>query len=647
MRNSFGVGQESNSKFDFGKVGILTDFASSPDQVAIVLNENKEITAVTPVLNKATNSYEIDFTRLPSNLNVKSILDQKRKNQVNIPPISTQTLFLTVIPDYSERTRILALNGNVLALKDSELNEWLINAEMELYAGTDHHPIFETSLEDTACFINRLSNGQVSMTEVPRQSVFELKQRMNSLVGEELHNLVVETPLRCVARYFLASQPEGEDVLRSEKSREVTAFLLISGSGFSYGLWSPAVGLFSEYAFPAPNEIKAYRNYPINSKSVQNPNEVSPENERIKEHLDIYIRQAFDQLFLQLSPETLEKFELSNYAQTVWTTEPGLAEMVDWIATDYSSKTGLDFIQLQSPIDEAVAGGLLLGSFGFGENTAIGAEVLAPVNMTRDILIQADNEEFERLRIAEISEQKKHNNTIFALWAAPVLLVAVLLALVGNLIRQQIMTGIREFNADARTQELKPAVDRRKSYEANLKWYQEFIKQVSELRRQQPVGTNLLYELNSNYPLNIDESFYVSEMKLNINGGVEIKGLARNKDAVTTFLRSLEFAGGSESGQKLFSNLTYEVQEGVDMSNTSTTGQAKLPTMAGSTLSGSNPAPGIIAWNIKGNYLPAVEFAPPDPKKQPPKPNQPPANVNTPNQPPSNAPAANTAKPAA
>jgi hypothetical protein len=75
--------------------------------------------------------------------------------------------------------------------------------------------------------------------------------------------------------------------------------------------------------------------------------------------------------------------------------------------------------------------------------------------------------------------------------------------------------------ADGKTQELKPAVDRRRSYEANLKWYQEFIREVSLLRRQQPVGIGLLYQLNSNYPFAVDPSFYVSDLKLTSNGDLE------------------------------------------------------------------------------------------------------------------------------
>jgi hypothetical protein len=595
---------------------------SSADQVAIVLDGEREISVVSPVFNPTNNTYLIDFAKLPSTLNITETLNFGRKNQ-NVPPVAAQTLFLTAIPDYSERSRVLALDGEILSLRDEELAGWLINAEQELFLGTDNHPVFETSLEETSCFVTRLDNGQVAMTEVPRQTVEQCQEKINSLVGFKTQNLIIETPVRAVARYFLTSQPEGEDILRTGKETEVTAFLLIGTGGFSYGLWSPATGLFNEVAFPAPPEIISLLKI---LKAGYQPNAAEAEN-AAKQNLAIYIRQAFEELFMQLSDEKLKQMLLSNYAQAVWAADPELTEISKLIAHEYTASTGLEFIQIKSALGESVAAGLLLGSFTFGADRVIGADVMPQINLARDLLVSADHAELDRQRVEEIIVRKQKTQAAFLLWAPVAIMLAGVLGLVVYLLLSQIMTGFREFRADARTAEFKDAVDRRKGYETNLKWYQEFIKQVSALRRQQPVGTNLLYELNTNYPLNIDPNFYVQEVKLNVNGGLEIKGLAKNKDAVTTFLRSLEFAGGNASGQKLFSNLTYEVQEGVDLSGSSTSGQSQLPQMAGSTLQGSGLAPGIIAWNIKGNYLPAVAFAPPDPKKVPPA-TQPP-NANT------------------
>ncbi|HEY2867645.1 MAG TPA: hypothetical protein VGJ02_11185, partial [Pyrinomonadaceae bacterium] len=230
------------------------------------------------------------------------------------------------------------------------------------------------------------------------------------------------------------------------------------------------------------------------------------------------------------------------------------------------------------------------------------------------LLVLADTEEDQRRFNEQKYAQQRRTRAIFTLLAPPVAVFAALLAIVAGLIVSEGLTAVRDSRADAETQRLKPALDRRKSYEANLKWYQEFIKQVSRLRRQQPVGMGLLYQLNSNYPFNIDPAFYVSDLKLQPTGDVQMKGYAHNKDSVAAFLKTLEFMGGPESGSRLFSNLAYEVQEGVT-EPAPQGGQPALPTVKGSILPASQVKPGVVAWSITGNYVPMDEFVPPPPTK--------------------------------
>ena len=101
------------------------------------------------------------------------------------------------------------------------------------------------------------------------------------------------------------------------------------------------------------------------------------------------------------------------------------------------------------------------------------------------------------------------------------------------------------------------------------------------------------------YPLSVDPSFYVSDMKLLPTGGVEMKGLARNKDAIASFLKTLEFAGGPESGSRLFSNLAYEVQEAAHTgSGTAAASAATGTQMAGSTLNSSAQSPRALSLGV-------------------------------------------------
>lgn len=635
LRNDSGIGYEDDE--------IFAEHASSPDQAAVVWSGSGEVVAASPV-QAGDGSFNLDIARFPSDFNLSAALNLRRSQHRGIPQLSQRTLFTTAVPDFSERTRILALSGDVLAMNDAELTEWLINAERNVILGTDNHPVFETALEDTACAVRRLPNGQVAMTEVPRPHVNALREKINEVLGDGINpllDLVIETPLRSAARYFLTAMKEGDLVLRAGKEREVTAFILVSRSGFSYGLWSPSMGLFSEYGFLAPTEVDertraknrktgvpVYDDSTIAEISTEEARELEPALSG--ERLEAYVRHAFEQLYLQLSLEKLEHLGLTSYAQVVWACEAGLAETVGPIALDYENRTGIEFVQIAAPVDEAVAGGLLFGSFAFGDTTVAGAQLLPPVNLGRDLLVLADKEEIERRRLDDIRQQKRRNQALFAMAAAPVIVFAILLALFADVIRKQVFTAFRDVRAEAKTAELKPALDRRKSYEANLKWYQEFITQVSRLRRQQPVGIGLLYSLNANYPFDIDPSFYVSDMKLTDKGEVEIKGLARNKDAITSFLKALEFAGGTESGSRMFANLAYEVQETVQQPQmTAGPGQATLPSIAGSTLTATNAAPGVITWSIKGSYVPVQEFIPPDPKAKP-KPGAPPQTAANP-----------------
>jgi hypothetical protein len=585
----------------------------SADQISAVWNDNGSIVGAWPSSHDGGRSWEIEVKRFESNFNLTQQINLQRGGQAGSMPLSQDTSFLTTITEFSERTRILALDGERLALNDQDLVKWLITAEQQVVLGTDNHPLFETSLDDTACVIRRLPNGLVAITEVPRAHVLAARERARTLIGDRVVSYVdtcIETPVRSTARYFLTAVKEGEQVQRAGKESEVTAFILIARTGFRFGLWSPAAGLFSEYGFLAPKEVaQSADRSPVSG--FQTLPMAAPTDEK---GLETYVRQAFDQLELQLSKEKLEQLQLSGYAQVVWASEPQLAKVIAPVAAAHASQTGKEIFHLDAALDEAVVGGLLLGSFAFGDTAAFGASVLPQADLARDLLVLANTEQDHIRYSEEMFAQRRQNRAVFNLLAAPIVVTAVLLAITAGLILSELVTSYRDSQADAKTKELKPALDVRNSIEANLKWYQEFVKQVSRLRKQQPVGIGLLYQLNSDYPFNVDQSFFISDMKLLPTGAVEMKGYAKNKDAVASFLKSLEFAGGPESGSRMFGNLAYEVQEGAPQP-VAASGQAPLPTMAGSLIAANQIRPGIIVWSIKGTYLPMEEFAPPPPPK--------------------------------
>ena len=608
MRNTFGSVSDGNRGFGTEFDPESAERAASTDQLSVVWTAGGEVIAASPLDDGVPGSFGIDVARLTAGPGLTKAINSRRVGTLALPPLSAETSYLTTVADYSERTRILALDGERLALDDDDLLEWLLNAEREMTLGSDGHPVFETPLEDTACAIRRLPNGQVSVTEVPRQYIQALGLKVRSLAGENrgayIH-LTIETPLRCAARYFLTVTQEGKETLRPGKGSEVTAFLLLNKTGYGFGLWSPQTGLFTEYAFLAPDEVR--RGNRDKTREPFNPAAI-PAGEGTEE----YVRHAFQELLRQMSPEKLSALQLSSFAQIVWVAEAGLSAVAAKIAGESAASTGLDFITLNKPADEVVASGLLLGSHSFGDITVAGAQILPPVDLAHDLLVKADREEIERSRLEESRRQARRNKAVFTVLAAPVMVIACLLALMAGLVVSYFISSVRENRADARTQELKPALECRRAYESNLKWYQEFVSEVSQLRKQQPVAQGLLYEFNSNYPFNLDPSFYISELKLSPKGDVEMKGMARSKDAIASFLKSLEFASGAESGSRVFNNLTYEVQEVAPQGNVP--GQVKLPAIAGSTLGPTGAAaPGVINWSIKGVYAPVAEFAPKPP----------------------------------
>ncbi len=594
---NFGIGSESDP--------LLAERALSADQLALVWNTVGEMVAAYP-LPRAEGASRIRVLRFPSDVDLAAALSTRRAKEAGLPALSAKTHFTTSVADYSELTRILALDGEQLAYSDEALLDWLIGAEKDMVPGIDNHPVFDTSLEDTACSVTRLPNGQVSITEASRQHIQALAARVRSVVGEQPSakiDLCVETPLRSAARYFLCETSEGAEMLRPGNENQVSAFLLVNKNGYSLGLWSPAYGLFSEYAFLAPDEI---------TRTERGTDEIIPTPKiagrtAAATPTEEYVRHAFEQVLAQAPPAMLAGPPVEDFSKVVWVAEHGLDEIAELIAAECAVRTGVEFIGMSVPAEDAVASGLLLGSYSFGQLPVDGNEVIATVDLVRDILFVSDAERYERQLEEEAKLQNRRSRAATLMFAVPVIVAALLSAFAVELFVSNLMTARRESIADDRTRELKPAVDRRNSYEANLKWYREFVTEVTSLRRQQPVGIGMLFQLNSNYPFSIDPAFYVSEMKLSNAGEVEIKGLAKSKDGVAAFLKSLEYAGGAESGSRLFSGLAYEVQETTPVVSA---GQPAQATPTGSTLSTAAVAPGVVVWSIKGNYLPMAEFAP-------------------------------------
>ena len=153
-----------------------------------------------------------------------------------------------------------------------------------------------------------------------------------------------------------------------------------------------------------------------------------------------------------LSKEKLEQLQLSGYAQVVWASEPQLAQIIAPIAAEHASQTGIGIFHLDAALDEAVVGGLLLGSFAFGDTSAFGASVLPQADLHATCLYSQTLNKTQIRYSEEVFAQRRQNRAVFNLLAAPILAAAVLLAITAGLILSQLVTAIRDAQADARTQ---------------------------------------------------------------------------------------------------------------------------------------------------------------------------------------------------
>src|SRR5512141_2711176 len=95
--------------------------ALSPDQLAVVWNDAGEVVTASPTARANSREYEVDVMRYPADLNLAAAIDLRRGVQGKIPLLSEDTLFLTTVPEFSERTRILTLDGEKLAMSDLAL----------------------------------------------------------------------------------------------------------------------------------------------------------------------------------------------------------------------------------------------------------------------------------------------------------------------------------------------------------------------------------------------------------------------------------------------------------------------------------------------------------------------------------------------
>jgi hypothetical protein len=228
--------------------------APYPADVALAFaTGNESITAASfaPDGSIATAEFLLDESLYPALNNWRLSLGQHT---------DLRTVFRFVPTLFTEETRVAALPDEALTLPDEALTRWLVEAALTQTAGEDGFPLFEAALDNTAYDYARLPDGQVSLTELPRDLLHDARKRVLQTKPLETRDLAsltdyapddsqpfllhaVETRLRAVTRFLAVRDADFFNALGAQENVAVFAFTPL-GCGFA--LWNPAQGFHTE-----------------------------------------------------------------------------------------------------------------------------------------------------------------------------------------------------------------------------------------------------------------------------------------------------------------------------------------------------------------------------------------------------------------
>jgi Tfp pilus assembly protein PilN len=502
--------------------------------------------------------------------------------------IAPDAIFRIVDNAYVARTRVFQRGEDLSQKDDDYVNNLLIEVAADA-SGEGSASFFDENLDRTACDWSRLPDGEIAVTDLPREHVESAGAQLRRWLAagggmaEELTpapRLVAETTLRAMLRFYLESsgfeQPDATDAVPADDGAGV-ALLAVGSEGFAYGLWGAGRGLLRElheqFLSAAPDE------------------EDLVGGELDAETLSAMREAAIGHAISRLSGlvrDAQSKHNFDRVDRIVCALSAGVAEDARAALLRYAQAAGLPVVELPIPLEEAVVQGLALGVY----------ETSVPViNLAGDLRHRADEalRVEESLRAAEAT--RRHAGTLFSMTAS---LVAAVAFICGSwaYARFQSVVLARDHDREVAEQaRLKPIAAERKSAVENIKWFQTAVSQTLDRRSKQASTVRLFDDLNARWPSD-DSTWYVKEMTVSAAGALEIKGLTKREESVTAFNRSLEFSGG------LFNNAYPQVVSGAP---------GALP---GSVVAGLPPGasnnipPGVTSWIVKAVYSPLAAGAP-------------------------------------
>ena len=512
------------------------------------------------------------------------------RGQLNLPT-GSDTAYRFVPFLYTEETKVPALDTETLLLGDDELIKFLIYAMKNPMHGADGKPLFpQTEQMQTVYDLVRLSSGEIALTELPRD-VLELSSREYAKAAiTNFHDAdfvksraksgefvvlpdylqIVETQMRVIARFLAV---ERADQFTELEPGETLAFFSFSSTGYAYSLYNSESGFFAELG--EVFDVKEGGEMPVEVNSAKQ------NSLRYFEGIYNFINEQF---YHRVVPKDEESAPL-NVKNILWAADDGLTEPVSAVFREFSEISKLPVEQIKVPRTEMIVKGLL-----YNVAELPGAELIPPINLAADLTFQ--HEEILRREAAVEEDRVKDRRAaaiVFLLIPAACVLGLVFGLYFNNMLHAAELSSRREIAA-AEIARLQPLIDQRREYEKTLAWYEDVLRQIVALRQKQVTPLLFAWRLDRLYPAY--QSFFIDELSLKTGGVFEIKGLAKDEQAVVDFVHALEFSANS-GGKRDFTDLTLGFKQG--SSKTSESGSA-----------GSSQVSGALAGGVSGFLIKGV-----------------------------------------
>lgn len=445
----------------------------------------------------------------------------------------------------------------------------------------NQHPdlVIDPTFNETACTWTR-AGETISFTQVERKlvndtrrAVLDWLEESGALAGREADPPYIRIETRTSALLRLWKQSRGDvriveeiegvstgagaETNQLERQHATVALVTIERGGFTFGLHNERKGLVyeTEEAFGETS-------------------------------VEMAVNYAIQRFFALVAPESLTDLQIAPVTKIIFSAE---REMRSHLKSFFDEELkGIHAEEISLPVSlirdsggphldhaSALAMGLVLAD----HEQPHGDLSVNPRELLTHYIA-------ERRKIEQERERQLRRIAAVAILAPLVAVLAVILSSWIYLKYQASVITETRVVEEREAERLAKERNLRQTAEQNFSFYSQLTEQIVALRKRQTAMPRLLADLNASWP-STDNTWFVSDLKVGLDGSIEIKGKTKREESVTQFARALEFSDGR------FINIQPE------------------RTTVGVGLQNGPPQPPYIEWVVRGIYTPLAQAAKP------------------------------------